>query len=88
METRCYRCGATMQPGHATALGLMGGSAAGKPKLVFVVPGEPTSSNLIQAFQQGLADAKTADAFLLEGHRCPSCGLVELVATEKTAWEP
>ena len=76
-----------MEPGYATAYGLVGGQD-GNPHIVFVVPGEPTSCNPIKAFQQGLKDEKAAEAYLLRGYRCPSCGLVELVAEEKTSWMP
>jgi hypothetical protein len=76
-----------MEMGYATAWGLIGGRD-GNPHLIFVVPGEPTSNNPIKAFQQGLAAEKANEAYLLHGYRCPSCGLVELVAEERTTWVP
>ena len=78
-----------MAAGYATALGLIGGNPpSGNPKLIFVVPGQPTSLNPIKAFQQGLRNEQTNEAYLLRGHRCPSCGTVELLATERTPWTP
>lgn len=78
-----------MEPGYTTAIGLMGGqSTAGDSKLVFVVPGEPTAGNPIQAFQQGLNGERASTAYLMHGRRCPSCGVVELLATNPTPWTP
>lgn len=85
MEIQCSRCGGPMDAGYATAIGLIGGNPPqGSPKLVFVVPGDPSSPNPITAFQQGLSDTRTTEAYLLRGFRCSACGAVELFATEKT----
>ena len=88
-EAHCLRCGTVMEAGYTTAIGLMGGnSAAGDPKLVFVVPGEPISGNPIEAFQQGLHGEQANAAYLLRGRRCLSCGGVELLATNPIPWTP
>jgi hypothetical protein len=88
-DVHCYRCGAVMEDGYATALGLIEGNPPpGGPKLVFVVPGERTSANPIKAFQQGLQGDLANQAYLLRGKRCPACGLVELVAVDPVAWTP
>jgi hypothetical protein len=81
------RCGAAMQAGYTTARGLWGGdNPLGVPKLVFVVPGEQTLANPIKAVKQGLDEAPTNVAYLLRGYRCPSCGIVELIALDETPW--
>lgn len=87
MQRRCNRCDVAMEAGFTTAWGLIG-AQDGDSHLVFVVPGVPTSYNPIKAFQQGLNSEKANEAYLLHGYRCPSCGLVELVAEEKTNWPP
>lgn len=88
-EIRCLRCGEVMEAGYATAIGLIGGHvASADARLVFVVPGQATSRNLIEAFQQGLREERANEAYLLQGFRCPNCGTVELVAKERTPWEP
>ena len=73
-----------MEAGAATALGLVGGATrpAAEPRLVFVVPGTPTSANPVTAFRQGMASEPGERAYLLRGYRCPRCGMVELAATE------
>lgn len=76
-----------MDPGYATAVGLIGGNPPqGSPKLVFVRPGDLTSSNPITAFQQGLSDTRATEAYSLRGFRCSGCGAVELFANERTPW--
>ena len=72
-----------MDIGHATAIGLVGGNPpTDDPRLIFVVPGQPTSGNPIKAFQQGRHGEQGDAAYLLHGRRCPGCGLVELLATD------
>jgi hypothetical protein len=85
MQRQCYRCNVPMEIGYTSATGLYGYQDQ-KPHLVFFFPGEPTSANPIKAFQQGLESEKAPEAYLLHGYRCPTCGLVELVAEEKTPW--
>ena len=88
-EVHCHRCGEVMEPGYATALQIVfGNPPPGGPKLVFVVPGQPTAANPIAAFRQGLQGERANEAYLLRGHRCPSCGSVELLAMETIPWEP
>lgn len=88
-QVRCVRCGAVMEAGYTTAIGLVGSNPLTRdPKLVFVVPGQPTSGNPIKAFQQGLEGNRGNAAYLLHGHRCPNCGVVELIATDRTPWTP
>jgi len=78
-----------MQDGYATAIGLMGEVLPpDSPRLVFVVPGETTSENLIKAFKQGLQGDPANAAYSLRGYRCPRCGSVELIALDKVAWKP
>jgi hypothetical protein len=75
-----------MEPGYATALGLIGDlTAPDTPRLLFVVPGERTSANPVKAFQQGLHGERDSKAYLLRGYRCPGCGVVELSATEESS---
>ena len=75
-----------MAAGVTTALGLMGEPVTSrkKPRLVFVVPGTPTSPNPVKAFAQGLSDETSDEAYLVRGHRCSRCGFLELYATERT----
>ena len=86
METTCAKCGAPTRAGVATAHGLIGGDAApaAQARLVFVVPGSPTSANPAKAFAQGLADEAPDHAYVVRGRRCTRCGYVELYATERT----
>jgi hypothetical protein len=76
-----------MHEGFATAVGLIAPTPT-KPRLVFVETGEPTSVNPLRALQQGLEARPQNEAYLLRGHRCPACGMVELVATEQVEWAP
>lgn len=82
---RCHRCGGEMEEGFATAIGLIG-PASRKARLLFVVPGEATSKNPLLAIQQGLHEAPKNEAYLLHGRHCTTCGVVELIATERTVW--
>jgi hypothetical protein len=85
-EVSCRRCGHVMEAGYATALGLIGSNPlSGSPRLVFVVPGQPTSTNPVKAFRQGLESERSSEAYLLRGHRCPKCGAVELSAVDKAS---
>jgi len=56
-----------------------------KPRLVFVVPGTPTSGNPITALRQGLSGEPDDRAYLMTGFRCPSCGRVGLFARDQTS---
>lgn len=88
-RVRCQRCGAEMEAGWGTAIGLMGSmTSTSEPQLVLIVPGEPTAANPIRAFKQGLEETPDSRAYLLRGHRCSACGKVELSATEETDWRP
>jgi hypothetical protein len=84
-EFACRRCGRTMQAGYTTARlwATADPSPSDEPKLVFVVPGEPTAANPIQAFKQGLKGVQANQVYLIRGYRCPACGTVELIAEEK-----
>ena len=86
MVTTCAKCGGPTVAGVATAAGLVGGAIAAKdqPRVVFVVPGTPTSANPIKAVAQGLADEPAAHGYLVRGRRCTRCGFVEFYATERT----
>lgn len=84
---RCYRCGAETEAGFLTATGLVGQNMT-EPRVVFVVPGEPTATNPLAAFRQGIEGVRQNQAYLMHGRRCAACGTVELVATEQTSWEP
>ena len=87
MDHLCPGCGVDMEEGAATARGLLGGATrpADQPMLVFVVPGTATSLNPVTAFRQGLSGEPDARAYLMRGYRCPSCGRVELFATERAS---
>ena len=87
METTCAKCGGPTVAGTMSANGLIGATVASadRPRLVFVVPGTPTSANPAKALRQGLADEPAAHGYLLRGRRCTRCGFVELYATERTA---
>jgi len=76
-----------MEVGFATALGLLSGTPW-EPLLLFVVSGAPTATNPLTAFKQGIQDVPQNEAYLLRGRRCAACGVVELVATERTNWPP
>ena len=55
------------------------------PKMQFLIPGSPTPSNPIKAFQQALHGEETADRrYDLIGMRCSDCGHLELYAGDKT----
>ena len=86
MHTTCAKCGGPTVAGVASAQGLIGGAVAAtdQPRVVFVVPGTPTSPNPVKAVAQGLADEHAAHAYLVRGRRCTRCGLVEFYATERT----
>jgi hypothetical protein len=86
MNHRCPQCDVEMEAGATSALGLVGtmNKPADEPRLVFVVPGTPTSGNPITAFRQGMAGEPGDRGYLLRGFRCPSCGRVELFATDRT----
>jgi len=87
METTCSKCGGPTVAGVATAHGLIGGAdaPASQPRLVFVVPGIPTSANPVKALGQGLADERPDHGYLIRGRRCTRCGFLELYATERTS---
>jgi hypothetical protein len=76
-----------MEAGAATAHGLAASAtlSPAEPRLVFVVPGTPTSGNPITAFRQGMSGEPGDRACLIGGFRCPSCGRVELFALEGTS---
>jgi hypothetical protein len=84
MNSSCPKCGWTMQVGVASAEGLLFGSKAseGQPRLMFVTLGEPTSTNPVKAFKQGLAEEPANEGFLIRGSRCATCGYLELYATD------
>jgi len=86
MDRTCPKCGGAMLDGIASAHGLLGGAVVPEstPRLVFVVPGTPTSANPIKAFAQGLADDPSSQAYLMTGRRCSRCGFVELYAEVPT----
>jgi hypothetical protein len=55
------------------------------PQLKFLIPGEPTPSNPIKAFQQGLhGEGRSDQSYGIEGVRCTACGYLELYAQQKT----
>jgi predicted RNA-binding Zn-ribbon protein involved in translation (DUF1610 family) len=83
MTHPCPHCGIEMEAGTATPRGMIVPAAGAEPRLVFVVPGTPTSGNPIAAFKQGMAGEPDDRAYLIRGYRCPSCGRVELFATER-----
>jgi hypothetical protein len=82
MSNVCTKCGGKMEAGVATAHGLIAGAVGRRdePRLQFVIPGVPTSTNPITAFKQGLADQQALKVFWIEGHRCADCGFLELFA--------
>jgi hypothetical protein len=83
------RCGAQMEEGYTTALGLLFDDQVSEhPKLAFVVLGEQTSRNPIKAFKQGLDQLPARRAYGLRGYRCAACGRVELIANDSIAWPP
>ena len=86
MEATCAKCGAPTMAGVATAHGLIGGAAAPatQSRLVFVVPGTPTSANPLKALAQGMGEERPDHGYLIRGRRCTRCGHVELYATERT----
>jgi hypothetical protein len=85
-DTTCPKCGGATADGIASAHGLLAAAVVPEDtaRLVFVVPGTPTSPNPIKAFAQGLADDPSSRAYLLTGRRCTRCGFVELYADVPT----
>lgn len=54
---------------------------ADEGKLIFMIPGSKTSTDLLTAFRQGLEDSPSDQIFTnLAGYRCRECGLLELYA--------
>jgi hypothetical protein len=86
MDHPCPRCGVEMEAGAATAHGLLGAvmQPPAEPRLMFVIPGTPTSLNPVTAFRQGMSGEPGERAYLLRGYRCPGCAFVELYATDPT----
>ncbi len=84
MSKTCSKCGGKLEAGFATAQGLIGvtDTDGRNPHLVFVVLGNATSSNLIAAFQQGIADEPTNRVYGIQGYRCSDCGALELYAND------
>jgi len=77
----CDRCGGALEEGYTIAIDPHGAySAESAPRLNFVIPGPPVSSNLIKAFQQGLAGEPGDRTYRIAGYRCSQCGLLELYA--------
>jgi hypothetical protein len=81
-DRKCQKCGGQLEAGFTTATGLIGGDGieAGKPRLVFVVPGPRPSWNPVKAFQQGLAGSHGDQVHGITGFRCQQCGALELYA--------
>ena len=87
-DLQCRRCGQAMQRGAAVSRSGGRGTRPIDRGLVFVVPGTPTSLNPVTAFQQGLEEEPANQAYLIEGWRCPHCGVVELFALDPLVWDP
>ena len=87
MDHACAKCSGPTEGGAASALGLIGQAirSPDEPRVVFVVPGTPTSANPLKALKQGLADEPPRRGYLVRGRRCTRCGFVELYATDETA---
>lgn len=91
MTNVCPKCGGEMERGFTTAAGLIGGPKVESrtPQLIFVVPGEPTSLNPVQAFKQGASGEPADRRYFVFGTRCSACGFLELhAAGEHTASTP
>ena len=57
------------------------------PQIQFLIPGSPTPSNPIKAFQQGLhGEGKVDQRYKVAGMWCSECGYLELYAIEKADW--
>jgi hypothetical protein len=84
-EKTCGKCGGGLEEGFTTALGLDGGSGVEgtRTRLVFVVPGGPTSMNPIRAFRQGMAHEPGGRHYGIVGSRCARCGSLELYTDEE-----
>ena len=82
MSKNCGKCGGSLEAGIATAIGLVGGAVIDhrEPRMLFVVPGSPTSLNPVKAFQQGLAQEPATRVYGISGFRCSLCGVLELYA--------
>jgi len=85
MSQVCSKCGGTIIPGIATAIGLLGGAVDThhESRLVFVQKGVPTSANPIKAISQGIVGVSSDKAYRLNASRCSSCGAVEFHADEE-----
>ena len=85
MNTVCEKCGGRTETGVATAEGLLFGAFVPpeQSRLLFVVPGVPTSANPLRAFKQGLSEEPATRAFRIEGSRCTACGSLALFATQQ-----
>ncbi len=78
-ERHCLRCGGGMVRGLLRFRGLYESDG----RIAFVIPGVPTSRNLIAAFRQGLADEPGDEVIELEkigGSLCRACGYLEFHA--------
>jgi hypothetical protein len=74
-----------MERGFTTAWpGLIGGAGLEQreARLVFAVPGTPTSLNPLKALRQGLADEPSTRVYRINGERCSACGFLELYAND------
>lgn len=82
MAGDCPKCGGEMEAGVAGAVGLLFAGSVPRevPRLRFIVPGSPTSSNPVRAVMQGLADEPDTREFPITGKRCVRCGFLELYA--------
>ena len=82
MSKNCGKCGGSLEAGIVTAIGLVGGAVIDhrEPRMIFVVPGSPTSLNPVKAFQQGLAQEPATRVYGISGFRCSLCGVLELYA--------
>ena len=85
MNTACEKCGGRTETGVATAEGLIFQVMIPieKARLLFVVPGVPTSVNPLRAFKQGLSDEPATRGFRIEGSRCTACGHLAFFATQE-----
>jgi len=70
-----------MERGVTKTKGLFGSENSPPPQVLFVIPGSPTSSNPIKAFQQGLNEPGDR-SYAVMGVRCTDCGYLELSTEE------
>ncbi|WP_437201321.1 hypothetical protein [Planctomicrobium sp. SH664] len=78
-DVKCPSCGGELEPGIATAEGLLEGKWAHVPRLLFVTSPEQPGQGLIESFRAGVR-GDVPQEYRLYGARCKDCTLVQFYA--------